>query len=75
MGYMFTYQMVAKELNEILDVASLAKTAAYETMIHASTANDAMCETKMEDLKLRIREVNKMLTLLDSKIEHIKNQS
>lgn len=72
---MFTYQMVAKELNEILDQATLLKTAAYEAGLHAMKSNDSMCETKLEDIKARSRDVAKLLLQLDNQIEYIRNQS
>ena len=72
---MFTYQMVAKEINEIMDQASLAKSAAYEALVHAQTPNDPMCETKLADLEARNLEVTKLLKQLKSKMDYMRNQT
>ncbi len=71
----FSYQMVTKEINEILELTSLMKTAAYEAGLHSASGNEPMCETKLADLKARAKEVSKLMTQLDHKIEYIKHQS
>lgn len=72
---MFTYQLVAKEIDEIFSLVTMARTTAYEAMTHSNGANDHMCETKLQDLKARSKELQKLLSTLDTKIEYIKNQS
>lgn len=71
----FSYQMVTKEINEILEITTLLKTAAYEAGIHSMNGNETMCETKLVDLKARLKEASKLVTNLDNQIEYIKNQS
>lgn len=71
---MFSYQMVSKEINEIFDIVSVSKSAAYEAMIHSQSGNDSMCEVKMKDLDTRIKEVMKQLTQLRTKIDYMKSQ-
>ncbi len=67
--------MVAKEIEELLTQATYAKTAAYEAMIHASSANDAMCQAKMSDLESFSKGLEKKLSDLRNKIEYLKSHS
>jgi hypothetical protein len=67
--------MVTKEINEIFEHTTLAKTAAYEAGLHSGAGNEQLCEAKIADLKARMKEIQRMMTQLDHKIEYIKNQS
>lgn len=71
----FSYQMVTKELNEILEITGLMKTAAYEAGLHSLNGNEELCKTKIGDFKARAKEVSKLMTALDNKIEYLGHQS
>lgn len=70
----FSYQMVTKEINEILEITGLMKTAAYEAGLHSMNGREELCQTKLEDFKARSKEVNKLITALNNKIEYLGHQ-
>lgn len=66
--------MVSKEINEIFDIISLARSASYEAMIHSQANKDELCATKMGDVEKQVKEVNRKLKELQHKIEFLKDQ-
>jgi len=70
---MFNYHMVSKEINLILDQATLAKSAAWDALAHAGKSNEEMCEFRMNDLETCITEMRKQMKEIKTKIEFLKN--
>ena len=71
---MFTYHQVSKEINQLFDQATMAKSAAWDALTHAGKSNEEMCAFKMADLEGNIKEMSKILKELKAKIEFLKNQ-
>jgi hypothetical protein len=71
---MFAYQMVSKEINELFDIMTLARSASYEAMLHASANKDELCKTKMGDLEQQLREASRKMKELQQKMEFLKDQ-
>jgi uncharacterized FlaG/YvyC family protein len=72
---MFTYHQVSKEINQLFDQASLAKTASWEAMTAAVQSNEEMAAFKMDDLEGCIKEMSKQMKELKAKIEFMKTQA
>lgn len=69
---MFSYNMVAKEIEGLFEAAGFAKTAAFETMTHANNMNEDMCAHKLKDLEAFSKQLQQRITDLRNKIEYIK---
>lgn len=67
--------MVSKEINEIFDIISLARTASYEAMLHSQSNKEDLCTTKMGDVEVQVKKLNQKLKDLKHKIEFLKIQS
>jgi hypothetical protein len=71
---MFTYHQIAKEINQLFDQASMAKSAAWDALTHAGKSNEEMCAFKMSDLEGNIKELSKLMKEVKAKIEFLKTQ-
>lgn len=69
---MFSYSMVAKEIEMLFEQAGFTKTAAFEAMMHANNMNEDMCAHKIKDLEAFTKQLQQKITDLKNKIEYIK---
>jgi peptidoglycan hydrolase CwlO-like protein len=66
--------MVATDINSIFDHASIAKTAAYDAMLHSQSGNNELCQLKLKDFQNALKEMQKQVKDLEQKIDYLKNQ-
>ena len=69
---MFSYSMVAKEIEQVFEQTTFAKTAAYEALTLAQKGNDEMCSYKMRDLQAFVKNTQTRIKELEAKIEFLK---
>jgi hypothetical protein len=70
---MFTYKLVEVELAQIYMQCDLIKTASHEASMAVKDGKDHICQIKIKDLEQQLKEANKLISQLHSKIEYLKN--
>ena len=69
----FSYKLVQLEIEELMQIAALAKSASYQTVVNLSQNKEDLTAVKIQELEKHAVDLNTKLSELKRKIRQIKS--